>query len=123
MLAVGATVAIAAAVCTPVGEDVWLFGFDLFGPCPSFELTGRPCSSCGMTRSWVWSARGELSRAWGYNPIGTALFFMLTSAGAVGAVRLLARRPKLFALPWSVVALGWGAWLLAWVALAIQRAG
>lgn len=97
-------------LATPVGEDVHLFGYDMFEPCPWKERTGDLCGSCGMTRSWVWMARGELQRSLGYNPAGTLLFLGLVAGGLVGAMRLVTRRPRLLRLPWKVTAAVWVGW-------------
>lgn len=111
-----------SAAATPVGEDVHLFGWDLFGVCEWQQATGRPCASCGMTRSWVWAVRGEMSRAWSYNPAGLLLFLTLGWGGLVGGLRLGWRRPGLLAVPWRPLGFAWGLWFAIWCALAIQRA-
>lgn len=112
-----------SALANPVGDDVHLFGFDLFGPCPYKERTGNLCGSCGMTRSWVWAARGDLERAFGYNPAGTLLFGALILWGVVGAARLIARRPRLLRVPWRVTAALWVGWVLLVGVLYVVRMG
>ena len=42
-------------------------------PCAFKAMTGRPCPTCGMTTSFAWFARAELSRSWGANPAGVGL--------------------------------------------------
>lgn len=39
-------------------------------PCMFLKLTGKPCLSCGMTRSFLCAARGEFLAAWQWNPLG-----------------------------------------------------
>jgi hypothetical protein len=111
----GALAVVAASVCAPVGDDVHLFGVDLFGPCATREATGLPCASCGMTRSWVWAARGEFRRAFAYHPAGALLFLVLAWGGLLGLVRLVLRRPTWMRLPWRVFAVMVGAWLVVWL--------
>jgi hypothetical protein len=55
--------------------------------CTFRALTGLPCPSCGMTRSFDWLARGRLLDALAVNPIG----FALAAFSAVGLLYLLAR--------------------------------
>ena len=46
-------------------------------PCMFLKLTGKPCLSCGMTRSLVCAVRGEFLTAWRWNPLGLVLFFVM----------------------------------------------
>jgi len=56
--------------------------------CAFKEVTGVPCLTCGMTRSWVHATHGRLGEALVQNPLGTLL-----CAGAAGfAALVLARR-------------------------------
>lgn len=42
-------------------------------PCMFLKLTGKPCLSCGMTRSFTCAVRGHFLTAWRWNPLGLAL--------------------------------------------------
>jgi hypothetical protein len=80
-------------------------------PCPVRALTGRPCPTCGMTRSWSSAARLRLVRAFAYHPAGPVAF-ALAGAVALGAEPdLTGRRGRVAA----VTAAG------AWVAIAVAR--
>lgn len=114
-------------VCYPVGNDVHALGFDLMGPCEFQQLHGVPCASCGMTRSWVWMARGHLPTALSYNIAGTLLYIILLAGGLLGTVRLTFKR-DVVRIRWYValsLVLGWvfiyaGSWsirLLGWYPL------
>ncbi|MBD0267652.1 MAG: DUF2752 domain-containing protein [Cyanobacteria bacterium Co-bin8] len=48
--------------------------------CPFRSLTGIPCPTCGMTRSFMAVARGDLVQALSYHLFGPALFLMLLAA-------------------------------------------
>lgn len=56
-------------------------------------LTGLPCPACGMTRSWVHLAHGDVATAFEYNLFGPP--GMAVAAGIVvyTAVALVRRRP------------------------------
>lgn len=102
------------------GERVLLLGNDWGEPCGFYVTTGEPCPQCGMTRSWVWAARGALVRSFLYNPAGAALFWWLVVAGVQGVARLVTRNPKTLRVPGNVL-LGWtilwllGLYLVPWV--------
>ena len=89
--------------------DEWsyLFGMQLGDTCAMIQLTGQPCPSCGMTRSFSHAARFHLWRSWIYNPGGLAMFIWITAAGVVGAVRLWTRDPNRLSPRHD--------WLTAWV--------
>src|SRR4249920_1232632 len=59
---------------------------------------GRPCPSCGMTRSWNAMGHGELRRAAGFHPLGPATFVAAAAIALGGddrAARLLTPDPRL----------------------------
>lgn len=50
------------------------FPFSSLPPLCTFKgLTGLPCLTCGMTRSWVALLHGDLPQAFVWNPIGATL--------------------------------------------------
>jgi hypothetical protein len=42
--------------------------------CPFRRLTGLPCPSCGLSRSWQSAAHLRLRDSLGYHPLGAATF-------------------------------------------------
>jgi len=76
--------------------------------------TGMPCPGCGMTRSWVHLAHGDVATAFEYNffgPIGMAMAAGLVVYTVVALVR---RRPtdRLFdQLNPKILMVGMGLWL------------
>jgi hypothetical protein len=64
--------------------------------CGLRRLTGYPCLSCGMTRSFEWFARGRFADSFLINPLG----FFLAALVPVGVLYLLLRplRPPRLAL-------------------------
>lgn len=99
------------------GERVDLWGIRFGEPCAFYVATGVPCPQCGMTRSWVWSARGYLWKGFVYNPAGATMFWWLVIAGVIGAVRLVRRDKNALAIHPDLL-LNWTlAWLIAVYAL------
>ncbi len=111
LLAFGIAVWAASLVLHPVGELTFFAGDRLGEDCLFLVQTGKPCPNCGMTRSFLWSARGELVRAFGYSPAGAVLFWWITAGATVGLVRLLRRDPRALAPPWQLLV----GWTLTWV--------
>lgn len=123
LLAIGALVAAALVTPSPADPDVLtLFGYPFGGGCVLRNLTGIPCPSCGMTRSWVYTVRGELATASRYNIVGVALLAAVVVNGIVHATGLNRRIGMVFAgaprranLLLMFVALGFvGAWASTW---------
>jgi hypothetical protein len=109
-MAVGAFTA--ARVFAPgEAESVLLLGEPVLGTCTFLETTGLPCPSCGMTRSWVWAARGDLLRAMQYNLAGFLLFAWILLGGALGVARFATRDPVRWRVPpqWSIT------WMVGWM--------
>lgn len=66
--------------------------------CMSKRLLGISCPGCGLTRSFVFAARGNWQRSWNYNPMGPILFLLVLSQ-----------------IPYRVIEyLGWGASIPFW---------
>jgi hypothetical protein len=51
-----------------------IFSLPLPELCAWHRLTGTNCPGCGLTRSFIALADGDLPRAWAYNPAGVPLF-------------------------------------------------
>lgn len=58
------------------GQRVVVPGVEVALPevCTSQRLLGISCPGCGLTRSFISLADGDLGRAWQYNPAGVLLF-------------------------------------------------
>lgn len=95
----------AAAWLRPAGRALTLAdGRPLGGMCLSHELFGIDCPFCGMTRSFVALAHGDLRASLAWHPAGPLLFvamMLLIAAVLVVAVRrtqpLVERKRFLFA--------------------------
>lgn len=85
----------------PLNEEwvAWPGGQQLGDTCAMIVVTGQPCPQCGMTRSWVHGARGELLEAFWYSPSGLALLGWIVVGGVIGFVRLVTRDPNRWKLP------------------------
>lgn len=75
----------AAMILTPSGSsqsELWIAGTSVRLPdlCQFKQIFGRNCPGCGMTRSFVYSARLQLADAWSVQPIGTLLAMLLAAS-------------------------------------------
>ena len=64
--------------------------------CSWHRLTGVNCPGCGLTRSFIALAHGDLRQAWAFNPAGLPLFAILLAQfpyRAAQLARLLTGRP------------------------------
>jgi Protein of unknown function (DUF2752) len=72
-----------------IGSFFYRYGYHLsFLKCPLRALTGIPCPTCGMTRSFVAISQGNLDAAINYHLFGPA-FFLLFLAGVLSLLREL----------------------------------
>lgn len=81
-LALTGALALGTAALLPVGsiED---------GPilCPFRLLTGVPCPLCGMTRSWVYLAHGDVEASVTSHPVGPLLMAFTALVVVVAVIR------------------------------------
>ena len=63
--------------------------------CSFKQISGYPCFTCGMTRSWIDQVHGRFVEGWLQSPLGSVLFFMALSFTAWTFVRLAFRLPSL----------------------------
>lgn len=64
-----------------IGSFFYRYGYRLsFLKCPLRAITGIPCPTCGMTRSFVTLAQGNLEAAINYHLFGPALFLLLLAS-------------------------------------------
>ncbi len=61
--------------------------------CPFRAATGLPCATCGMTRAFVFLARGEVARAVASSPAGALLAALAWAFALAAAFRLALGRP------------------------------
>jgi hypothetical protein len=91
-----------------------------FGECQFLQRTGLPCPSCGMTTSFSWFVRGNVSASFYVQPMGfvlallttagawTCLYIAITGKPAHRLVRLIPSRYYLLPLlSFAVIAWGW----------------
>lgn len=101
LLVVGLGALIPSLVIYPLPdvEQLYLAGIPFGGPCAFREQFDIPCPACGMTRSWIWAARGCLPTAFTYNAAGASLFLWLVGGGVLGALRLIRRKSDTLQVP------------------------
>ncbi len=78
-------------------------------PCPILHFTGIPCPGCGMTRSFVAIARGDLPTALEYHLFGPLFFSAILLGIAYLSLEVLTRHH------WSIPGLcrWWQRWHMA----------
>lgn len=80
VFALAACVLLLASVLRVQGTDevvmpIWTL--PLPGTCSVKQLTGVECPGCGLTRSLVCLAHGDVARAWRFNPAGMYVFALV----------------------------------------------
>ena len=55
--------------------------------CPFRRLTGLPCPSCGLTRSWQAAAHLRLRDSFGYHPLGAVTLMGAALLALLGPAR------------------------------------
>lgn len=79
-----------------VGTWIYRRGFSVpFLNCPIRSLTGIPCPSCGLTRSFLALAKGDLGVSISYHLFGPLLFLAFLIVGVQTATELVMGR-KIF---------------------------
>jgi hypothetical protein len=106
--------ALGSALLLHPGPDEFVYfpnGVRFGDTCAFITLTGQPCPQCGMTRSWVYAARGQWVTSFWYSPGGLALFLWIQLGAVIGAVRLITRTPDRLVPPWALNV----GWVLFWL--------
>ncbi|HOS44326.1 MAG TPA: DUF2752 domain-containing protein [Armatimonadota bacterium] len=102
----------------PLGM-AWVEARPITGPslCGFRQLTGLDCPSCGLTRAFRAMGRLQVREAFGYNPLGPAVFLVAVGAW-LSAVAMLLARGRLPIPAW------WRRWQprLFWMAVIIYLA-
>ena len=73
------------------------------GTCIFRLLAGLPCPGCGLTRSFVMFAHGDVPSAFGYNLMGPVLFSVLVISVIVAAWVLITGRAQTLSRWGSIV--------------------
>jgi hypothetical protein len=125
LLMIGAAIVVLLAALLEVRdtEKIALPGIEspLPGVCTFRRVTGQPCPGCGLTRSFVSIAHGDLGGAWFFNAAGPLIFLLVAGQVPYRAWRLWqirrgvepGRGSQLFNhLLWVMVAVLMGQWLV-----------
>jgi hypothetical protein len=108
LLLIGAVIVVALSAALNVRPEgqVGLPGVQrpLPGVCSFRRMTGHPCPGCGLTRSFISIAHGDLRAAWDFNPSGILLFGLLASQIPYRAMQIWRIRTGRDELRWTGVA-------------------
>ena len=87
---------------TSIGLAATWFAFGLPWPhCLFHDLTGRPCMTCGMTRSAIQFFHGHFLGAIQWNPLVFAALCGLSIFDAYAIIVLVTRAPRLRIALWT----------------------
>lgn len=79
LLALCGTIILLSFVMSTDPQVARLFGWDVPPMCLFVNLFGTECWGCGLTRSFIFTAHGELDQAWLLNRGGTAFWLLIAS--------------------------------------------
>lgn len=98
---------------------VWSPGETRFFPCYFRELTGYPCPSCGLTRSFHAMAHLEFRQAVKFHPVGVILYAALLISLFITLMEIFLKRAIRIAMPaWVKIAAIGGVftfWTFWWI--------
>lgn len=77
-----------AFALAPGPERVAILGWEIPEICIYRNVLGMSCPGCGMTRSWVYLAHGDVGTAFSMNVLGPILFLSAVVMIPVSALRL-----------------------------------
>ena len=84
-------VVVCAFLMTATTTQASLFGWDVPVLCTLRRLTGWSCPGCGMTRSFVLLAHGQLADAFRTNVLGPPMFLVVAAQVPWSAWRIVRR--------------------------------
>ncbi|MEM9447852.1 MAG: DUF2752 domain-containing protein [Cyanobacteria bacterium P01_E01_bin.6] len=91
-------VTLGACVMPLGGAYLYNWGFRLSeGPCLFQQVFGFPSPSCGMTRSFMAIARGDLATALSFHAFGPLMFAAFLATAVHASIELIAQRAY---VPW-----------------------
>ncbi|MFY9615783.1 MAG: DUF2752 domain-containing protein [Candidatus Dormiibacterota bacterium] len=80
----------------------WNQGITPIPPCIFHTITGQPCPFCGATRSFVWTAHGQLGAAFQVFPIGPIMFLALVAAVVYCGWAIATGKRLKLVVPWRL---------------------
>lgn len=87
---------LAARLLAPTAPEAFALPRNILPQCLVHQLTGLPCPTCGLTRSFAAMAGGDVARALKFHPLGPALFVSAVALGAgLCVAALFSRRFRL----------------------------
>jgi hypothetical protein len=91
---------LAARLLAPTAPGSFALPRNILPQCLVHQLTGLPCPTCGLTRSFAAMAGGDVARALRFHPLGPALFVGAVALGAgLCVAALFSRRFRLRLTP------------------------
>ena len=84
--------AAALATMSRIDGKVRVAGVAVPEICLMKRSTGIPCPGCGLTRSWIAAAQGDLRASFQWHPLGVVLMAWVAAEGAVRGLWLAIRR-------------------------------
>ncbi len=115
----GSLACVTLALVMRVGDNrrVYLPGINTPVPelCAFYTRFGIDCPGCGLTRTFIHMAHGELVSAWYTNPVGIVVFLFACAQIPMGAAQVLFRVRNRWTESWGF----WNDWCTAGLLIAL----
>lgn len=83
--------------------------------CTLYSRFGIDCPGCGLTRTFIHMAHGQLGSAWQTNPVGMLVFLFACLQIPMGAAQVIFRMRNSFVEAWG----SWNDWCTAGLLIAL----
>lgn len=116
---IGSLVCLCLAACMSVGDNRRVYFWNASQPipelCTAYSRFGVDCPGCGLTRTFIHLAHGDLAPAWQLSPVGVLLFLFACVQIPPGIAQLVFRSRSRWVEAWGM----WNDWATALLVMAL----